>query len=409
MGTLTGGAERAARDSYGRLLALLSSATGNLPTAEDALADAFERAVRTWPHQGVPDNPDAWLLTVARNRLRDWWKSAEQRRTTTLDIERHSPVHIDDLDLDAIPDRRLELMMVCAHPAIDRTVHTPLMLNTVLGYTAEQVARAFVMPTATMATRLVRAKRRIRLTGIPFRIPDRAGLPPRMAAVLEAVYGAYVIDWSTTAPQPRELPSEAVHLAEVLATLAPDDPEAHGLAALVQLSAARAPARVDAEGRFVPLPEQDPSLWNTTLIAQAHAHLRAAHALSHLGRFQLEATIQAVHCARTASAPPDWPTLLNLHQHLQELAPSLGGAVALAAVTAEVTGPAAALALLDDLLTMAGPPAHRFQPAATTRAHLLTRLGRFPEAMTAFDHAIALTHDPAERTHLHHLRARLPS
>src|SRR6266571_1455553 len=340
----------AARDSYGRLLALLCASTSDLASAEDALADAFERALRTWPDQGVPDNPDGWLLAVARNRLRDRWKSAESRRTCPLDIEQDAPVHVDDLDIDAIPDRRLELMLVCAHPAIERAVHTPLMLNTVLGFTAEQIGRAFSVPVSTMATRLVRAKRRIKAARIPLRIPDRGDLPARMAAVLEAVYGAYVIDWATTGPQARQLPPEALHLAEVLTTLVPDDAEAHGLAALVQLSAARARARVDRQGRFVPLPEQDPSLWNHHLISRAHEHLRAAYPRGQLGRFQLEAAIQAVHCARRQTATTNWPTLLTLHRLLRTVAPSLGSGVAFAAVTAQVEGPAAGLAMLDALL-----------------------------------------------------------
>jgi predicted RNA polymerase sigma factor len=398
-------ADRAARDSYGRLLALLSSSTSDIASAEDALADAFERALRTWPADGVPGNPDAWLLTVARNRLRDHWKSAQSQRTIALDGERDSHVHTDDIDLDAIPDRRLELMLVCAHPAIDRAARTPLMLNTVLGFTAEQVARAFSVPTSTMATRLVRAKKRIKAARIPFRIPDRGDLPARMTAVLEAVYGAYVIDWSTSGAQARQLPSEALHLAEVLTTCAPGDPEAHGLAALVQLSASRAAARQDADGRFVPLPDQDPSLWDSQLIDRAHEHLRAAHARGQLGRFQLEAAIQAVHCARGPAGSTDWPTLLALHRALDAIAPSLGSSVALAAVTAEVEGPAAGLARLDALLLEAvDPSVRRFQPARATRAHLLDRLGLSEEAISAYDSAIDLTHDTAERQYLQHRR-----
>ncbi|HTJ66015.1 MAG TPA: DUF6596 domain-containing protein [Actinospica sp.] len=388
----------AARDSYGRLLALLAASTGDLASAQDALADAFERALGTWPSQGVPGNPDAWLLTVARNRLRDEWKSARAQRSVPIDAARDVLADIDDLDVDAIPDRRLELLLVCAHPAIDRAVRTPLMLNTVLGFTAEQVGRAFSIPTSTMATRLVRAKKRIKATGIPFRLPDRTDLPSRMASVLEAVYGAYVIDW-TTGPQDRELPSEALHLAEVLATLVPDDPEAHGLAALIELSAARASARIDPAGEFVPLAEQDPSLWDARLIARAHEHLRAAHAQGQLGRFQLEAAIQAVHCAR-GSEGTDWPTLLDLHRVLHAVAPSLGSGVALAAVVAEVEGPAAGLASLDALITEAGDRARRFQPAKAVRAHLLDLLGRVDEAIAAYEHAISLTHDPAERRYL---------
>jgi RNA polymerase sigma-70 factor (ECF subfamily) len=403
-------ADAAARDSYGRLLALLAVSTSDLTAAEDALGDAFERALRTWPSQGVPGSPDAWLLTVARNRLRDEWKSARAQRTVPLDAGQDALAHIDDVDVDAVPDRRLELMLVCAHPAIEPAVRTPLMLNTVLGFTAEQVGRAFSVPTSTMATRLVRAKKRIKAAGIPFRVPDRTGLPARMTSVLEAVYGAYVIDWAT-GPQVRRLPAEALHLAEVLTTLVPGDPEARGLAALIELSAARAPARADAAGRFVPLADQDPRLWDPHLISRAHEHLRAAHARGQLGRFQVEAAIQAVHCARRSDGATDWPTLLTLHRVLHAVAPSLGSGIALAAVTAEVDGPAAGLAALDALLAEAGPPGRRFQPAQATRAHLLDRLGRKQEAVAAYDSAISLTHDTAERQYLEHRRAgasRLP-
>jgi predicted RNA polymerase sigma factor len=403
-GSAADAAGLAARDSYGRLLALLSASTNDIAAAEDALADAFERALRGWPVQGVPASPDAWLLTVARNRLRDHWRSAEAQRTVPLDSRPDPLVHSDDVDVEALPDKRLELMLVCAHPAIDRSAHTPLMLNTVLGFTAEQIGRAFSVPASTMATRLVRAKKRIKAARIPFRIPDRADLPARMDAVLEAVYGAYVIDWATTGPQDRQLPSDALLLAEVLTRCAPGDPEAHGLAALVQLSASRGPARLDAGGRFVPLPEQNPSLWNSHLIDRAHEHLRAAHALGRVGRFQLEAAIQAVHCARRRAGPTDWPTLLTLHRLLHAIAPSLGSGVALAAVTAEVEGPAAGLAELDALLEDGGPPARRFQPARATRAHLLDRLGRSEEAVVAYDSAIDLTHDSAERQYLRHRR-----
>jgi predicted RNA polymerase sigma factor len=423
-------ADMAARDSYGRLLALLAASTSDLAAAQDALADAFERALRTWPSQGVPGSPDAWLLTVARNRLRDEWKSARAQRTDPLEAARDALAQVDDVDVDALPDRRLELMLVCAHPAINPAVRTPLMLNTVLGFTAEQVGRAFSVPTATMATRLVRAKKRVKAAGIPFRVPDRADLPPRMTSVLEAVYGAYVIDWAT-GPQARQLPSEALHLAEVLTVLVPDDPEARGLAALIELSAARAAARVDAGGRFVPLADQDPARWDARLISRAHEHLRAAHARGELGRFQLEAAIQAVHCARRHGArrhgarrpgarrpgarepgagghddTTDWPALLALHRVLHAVAPSLGSSVALAAVTAEVDGPAAGLAALDALLAEAGPPARRFQPARAARAHLLDRLGRTEEAVAAYESAISLTHDTAERQYLEDRRDR---
>ena len=294
-----------------------------------------------------------------------------------------------------VPDRRLELMLVCAHPAIAVGDRTPLMLNTVLGFTAEQVARSYAVPTSTMATRLVRAKHRIRDNRIPFRLPDRSHLPERMDAVLAAVYAAYVIEWST-GPGERDLPPEALHLAEVLAELVPDDAEVHGLAALVELSAARRPGRLAPDGRFVPLASQDTALWDADLIARAHGHLRAAHPARVVGRYQLEAAVQAVHCARRETGRTDWPTLLELHRSLAVVAPSLGSATALAAVTAEVEGPAAGLALLD---ADAGRT-KRFQPAWATRAELLTRLGRDADAAAAYDHAIALTHETPERRHL---------
>lgn len=400
-------AAAAARDGYGRLVALLAAGSGDLQSAEDALGDALERALRTWPDDGVPDNPAGWLLTVARRRLRDRHRSAEARRTTALVPERHAPARLEEVDPDAVGDRRLELMLACAHPAVDPVARTPLMLTTVLGFTAAQVAPAFSVPAATMATRLTRAKRRIRDAGVPFSLPDRSALPGRMAEVLEAVYGAYVVEWATADAEPRRLPSEALRLAEVLAELAPRDPEVRGLAALVLLSSARADARTDAAGRFVPLAEQDPDRWDAGRVARAHEHLRAAHARGTVGRFQLEAAVQAVHCARRVGEPPDWPTLRRLHEALQRVAPSLGGAVALAAVVAETDGPAAGLAALGTLCdaTGSGDRAARFQPAWAVRADLLTRLGRPGDAVAAYDRAVALAADPVLRAHLEARRA----
>jgi RNA polymerase sigma-70 factor (ECF subfamily) len=267
------------------------------------------------------------------------------------------------------------------------------------------VAPAFSVPAATMATRLTRAKRRIRDAGVPFAVPDRSALPARMADVLEAVYGAYVVEWATADAEPRPLPSEALRLAEVLAQLAPDDPEVRGLAALVLLSSARGAARTDAAGRFVPLADQDPSRWDAAAIARAHAHLRAAHARGAVGRFQLEAAVQAVHCARRTGEPTDWAALRRLHDALQQVAPSLGGAVARAAVVAETDGPAAGLAALDALGDPDGPGGpearvSRFQPAWAVRADLLARLGRPGDAAVAYDRAIGLSADPAQRDHL---------
>ena len=315
----------------------------------------------------------------------------------------HAPVHLDDVDPDAVPDRRLELMLVCAHPAIAVSDRTPLMLNTVLGFTAEQVARSYAVPTRTMATRLVRAKRRIRDNRIPFRLPDRSQLPERMDAVLAAVYAAYVIEWST-GPGERDLPPEALHLAEVLAELAPDDPEVRGLAALVELSAARRPARFGADGRFVPLASQDTALWDADLIARAHDHLRAAHPARVVGRYQLEAAVQAVHCARRETGRTDWPTLLELHRSLAVVAPSLGSATALAAVTARGRGPG-----IRPGAARRGCRAHRRASSPPGRPAPSCSPGwvATAEAADAYDHAIALTHETPERRHLEARRAAL--
>jgi len=380
-------------DSYGRLLAVLAAPTRDIAAAEDALADALERALLRWPDDGIPANPEAWLLTVARNRMRDMWKSHAYRMTDPLDETHDSPTEVDAMP--AIPDRRLELMLVCAHPAIAPNIRTPLMLQTVLGVEAAAIAEAFAVEPAAMAQRLVRAKKRIRGAGIPFVLPEREDLAARLPAVLEAVYGAYAIDWQLT-PQaaPIEtLAAEALHLALVLAELRPEEPEVLGLAALVCLSEARAGARRDRHGGFIPLDEQDAALWDDALIARGENMLRRAHAYGRPGRFQYEAAIQSAHCARR----PDLDALRKLYRALQGVAPSLGAAVAVAAVDGQIDGPDAGLRALDAIDDRA---VERFQPAWATRAHLLARAGRPGPAAEAYRTAIALTTDPGVAEHL---------
>jgi RNA polymerase sigma-70 factor (ECF subfamily) len=399
-------AEQVARASYGRLVAILAASNGDIQLAEDCLSDAFAQALQRWPQAGTPENPEAWLLTAARNRQRDVYRSAAHRTSAPLDEAIHSPAcAIDELDPDTIPDRRLALLFVCAHPAIDPAVRSPLMLQTVLGLQVRQIARIFAIPEATLAQRLVRAKRRIRETRIPFALPDPAHLPGRLEAVLEAVYGAYAIDWLVVSgPTVREsLAAEARYLAVMLAELLPDEPEALGLAALLSLSLARVGARGAADA-FLPLEEQNPAQWDAGLIREGEDLLRRASVFRRIGRFQLEAAIQSVHCARASSGLTNWAALRSLYAALVAIVPTLGARVAFAAATGRAKGPRDGLAALDLIPDEA---LRRFQPAWATRAHLLAEAGHFEDALEAYDRAIVLTTERSVREYLARKRAEV--
>ncbi|MEL6678131.1 MAG: DUF6596 domain-containing protein, partial [Pseudomonadota bacterium] len=267
-------AEDVARASYGKLLAILAAGSSDIARAEDALADAFRAALEVWPERGIPDNPEAWLLTTSRNRLKDGYRSAAHRTTAQMeeDFDMAAPAPVSR---EEIRDPRLKLMFVCAHPAINDAVRAPLMLQTVLGLEAEQIAPAFLLPRVALAQRLVRAKRKIKEARIPFVLPDQADMADRLEAVLEAIYGTYALDWNgeVSATAPEDLRREALFLADLLVEMLPDEPEVLGLAALLSFVDGRRAARTGGDGRFKPLERQDVRLWDRMRTVRARALL----------------------------------------------------------------------------------------------------------------------------------------
>ena len=392
--------EAVARESYGRLVALLAARTRDVAGAEDALADALLAALTTWPRDGIPNNPQAWLLTAARNRLMDHARHQQVHDQSAPTLKLMTREFDETSDPDAWPDERLKLLFVCAHPAIDPDIHTPLMLQTVLGLDAVAIGRALLVPPKTIGQRLVRAKTKIRKTQIAFEIPTPDQIPERLEAVLNAIYAAYGNSWedATGADQYiAELGQEAIWLARVLRAQVPDDPEVRGLLALMLHCEALRPARRSAEGRFVPLSEQDPSNWRKPMIDEAEGELTAAFQVRRPGRFQIEAAIQSVHAERAHTGRTDWSAIAAFYDQLMQLAPSIGGAVARAAAHAEVSGPEAGLALLDQIDPQA---VISYQPYWAVRAHFLRQLDRTHAATEAFDRAIALSEDAAVRAFL---------
>ncbi|UJW87702.1 RNA polymerase sigma factor [Devosia sp. SL43] len=400
-------AERVARDSYGRLVAFLAARTRDVAGAEDALAEAFASALKSWPADGVPDNPDAWLLTVARRRQTD----AARRRHTRTAGEVHIQLMTEELDEAAanpevIPDRRLALMFACAHPDIERGMRAPLILQTILGLTAIDIAAAFLIPPATMGQRLVRAKARIKEAALPFGIPEREHLPERLDAVLEAIYAAYAKGWTEIGDTAADrLADEAIWLGRLVVSLMPEEPEAKGMLALMLYAEARRNARRNISGAYVPLEEQDIEQWDEAAIMTAEALLRDANRAGPTGRYQLEAAIQSAHVARRVTGQPTWPAIVALYDVLLDMTGSPVVVLNRAAALAETAGPEAGLASLD---TIAGDKRMaNYQPYWAARGHLAARAGQKDAAYEALTLAIGLSADEAVRQYLIGQRSRL--
>jgi RNA polymerase sigma-70 factor (ECF subfamily) len=401
-------AEAAARDAYGRLVAYLGYRFRDLAAAEDALGDALAAALETWPKSGVPERPEAWLLTAARRRLIDEKRRERVRSDPAVALLLAADAAVEAPE-NVFPDERLKLLFVCAHPAIDAAARTPLMLQTVLGLDAARIASAFLVAPAAMGQRLTRAKSKIRDAGLRFEVPGTEELPDRVDAVLDAIYAAYGSGWDDIEgadPRRRGLAEEAVWLARLLCGLMPAEPEARGLLALMLHCEARRAARRGRDGAFVPLSEQDTALWSRALMDEAEVHLAIAAKAASIGRFQLEAAIQSAHAQRAVSGHTPWAAVAHLYDGLVAIAPALGVLVGRAAAHAQAAGPAVAMSLLEDIATA---DVLNYQPYWALRADVLGRLGRAVEAKQCYGRAIGLAEDPAIRRFLQARAEQLPA
>lgn len=400
-------ATRAVREHYSRVLALLAAQFRDVTAAEDALSDSLVAALRQWPARGVPDNPAAWLLAVARRRLIDHRRQQNLHAATLERIAGDFETLPDESEME---DKRLHLLFACAHPAVEERVRAPLMLQVVFGLEASQIAALFLMSPTAMAQRLVRAKQKIRDAAIPFRIPSPEDYPERLGFVLTAIYALFAAGYNAPvvpdARENRDTPTfDALWLGQLVVALSDRDPEALGLLSLMLFVESRRAARRDTRGRYMPLSEQMPSLWDFDSIVRANALLKEAAEKMAPGRFQIEAAIQAVHAARVQSGETDWASILTFYDALLELTPTpvvlINRALAISHVHA-VDAALDEMRCLDDDPRIAG-----YQPYWAARAHLLSKAGRNDEAEQAYARAIALESDPAVREFLQMERAKL--